>query len=96
MCTIEFLTKLSYKQLPFAGCEIALFGFKEEDQLDVVEQAEKNGKYLLHTVVWEKFTVGWFYMEIVCVKIFSSSRVADENFKIKICYLLTNLVYTLY
>ena len=58
MCTIEFLTKLSYKQLPFAGCEIALFGFKEEDQLDVVEQAEKNGKYLLHTVVWEKFTVG--------------------------------------
>lgn len=41
---IEFLTQLSYKQLPFAGCKIALFGFKEEEELDMVEIAEKNGK----------------------------------------------------
>ena len=33
-----------------------------------------------HTVVWEKFSVEYFHVIIVCVKIFSSSRVADENF----------------
>ena len=31
------------------------------------------------TIVWEKFTVGYFQMKIVCVKIFSSSRVSDEK-----------------
>ena len=41
---IEFLTQLSYKQLPFAGCKIALFGFKEEEELDMVGIAERNGK----------------------------------------------------
>ena len=33
-----------------------------------------------HTVVWEKFTVEYFHVKIVCVKIFLSSRVADEKF----------------
>ena len=32
------------------------------------------------TVVWEKFTVEYFHMKIVRVKIFLSSRIADENF----------------
>ena len=33
-----------------------------------------------YTVVWEKFTIGYFHMKIVCGKIFSSLRVSDENF----------------
>lgn len=41
---IGFFAQLSYKQLPFAGCKIALFGFKEEEELDMVGIAEKNGK----------------------------------------------------
>ena len=32
------------------------------------------------TVVWEKFTVGYFRVKIVYGKIFSSLRVSDENF----------------
>ena len=32
------------------------------------------------TVVWEKFTVEYFHVKIIRVKIFSSSRVADEKF----------------
>ena len=32
------------------------------------------------TVVWEKFIVGNFHVKKICVKIFSSSWVADENF----------------
>ena len=32
------------------------------------------------TVVWEKFTVEYFHMKFICIKIFSSSRVANENF----------------
>ena len=32
------------------------------------------------TVVWGKFTVGYFRVKIVCGKIFSSLRVSDENF----------------
>ena len=35
---------------------------------------------LFYTVVWEKFTVRYFHMKFVRVKIFSSSRVADKNF----------------
>ena len=32
------------------------------------------------TVVWEKFTVGYFHVKIVRGKIFSFLRVFDENF----------------
>ena len=48
-----------------------------------------------------KFTVEYFYVKIVCVKIFSSSRGANENFlktnyiKVKCVTWLTKLVYTL-
>ena len=44
MHVIASFTKLSYKQLPFAGCKIALFGFKGEEELEMVETAAKNGK----------------------------------------------------
>ncbi|XP_065888931.1 protein ECT2-like isoform X2 [Dysidea avara] len=32
-----------YKQLPFAGCRIALLGFKQEEEQEMVEIAKKNG-----------------------------------------------------
>ena len=55
---------------------------------------------ITHTVVWEKFTVGCFRLQIVCGKIFSSLRVSDENFltmkyfKVKLFVpLLKNLMY---
>jgi len=32
-----------YKQLPFAGCKIALLGFKQEEEQEMVEIAIKNG-----------------------------------------------------
>ena len=34
----------------------------------------------MYTVVWGKFTVGYFHVKIVCGKIFSSLRVSNENF----------------
>ena len=33
----------------------------------------------LYTIVWEKFTVGYFQVQIVCGKIFLSLEVYDEN-----------------
>jgi len=36
-----------YKQLPFAGCKIALLGFKQEEEQEMVEIAIKNGMSLL-------------------------------------------------
>ena len=33
-----------------------------------------------YTVVWEKFTVGYFHVKIVRGKIFLSLGVSDENF----------------
>ena len=32
------------------------------------------------TVVWEKFTIGYFCVKIVCGKIFLSFRVSDKNY----------------
>ena len=53
-----------------------------------------------YTVVWEKFTVGYFHVKIVRGKIVSSLGVSDENFlttkyfKIKLFVpLLTNLMH---
>ena len=36
--------------------------------------------FVKYTVVWEKFTVEYFHVKIVHVKILSSFRAADENF----------------
>ena len=54
----------------------------------------------LCTVVWEKFTVGYFRVEIVRGKMFSSLGVSDENFLTTKCFkvkmfipLLTNLMH---
>ena len=54
----------------------------------------------ISTVVWEKFTVGYFRVKIVRGKIFSSLGVSDENFlttkylKVKLFVpLLTNLMH---
>ena len=53
------------------------------------------------TVVWEKFTIGYFRVKVVCGKIFSSLEVSDENFlttkyfKVKLFVpLLTNLMHS--
>ena len=35
---------------------------------------------ILYTVVWEKFTVGYFRVKIARGKIFSSLRVSNEKF----------------
>ena len=59
---------------------------------------------LLHTVVWEKFTVEYFHVKIVRVKIFSSSRVADEFFlttniiilRLKLLLVIDSLNYVVY
>ena len=52
------------------------------------------------TVVWEKFTIGYFRVKVVCGEIFSSLEVSDENFlttkyfKVKLFVpLLTNLMH---
>ena len=51
------------------------------------------------TVVWEKFTIGYFHVKIVHGKIFSSSGIFDKKFlttkyfKVKLFVsLLTNLI----
>ena len=33
-----------------------------------------------YTVVWKKFTVGYFHMKMVHDKTFSSLEISDENF----------------
>ena len=33
-----------------------------------------------YRIVWEKFTIGYFRVKIVCGKIFSCLRVSDKNF----------------
>ena len=55
---------------------------------------------MVSTVVWEKFTVGYFRVKIVRGKIFLSLGVSDENFlmtkyfKVKLFVsLLTNLMH---
>ena len=52
-------------------------------QYTIQAQATKLNTYNIqykYTVVWEKFTVGYFRVKIVRGKIFSSLRVSDENF----------------
>ena len=34
-----------YKQLPFAGCKIALLGFKQDEEQEMVEIAKNNGAF---------------------------------------------------
>ena len=36
--------------------------------------------YLIITIVWEKFIIGYFHVKSVCGKIVSSLGVSDENF----------------
>ena len=36
-------------------------------------------RYIVDTVVFEKFTVEYFHLKIVCDKIFLSFRVADKD-----------------
>ena len=49
---------------------------RAELKLNVID----SGTFHYNTVVWEKFIVEYFHVKIVHAKIFSSSRVADENF----------------